>query len=280
LKDKAMSNPECVIEPSSRKLIDWKELWLFRELFYFFAWRDLKVKYKQAVLGVLWVIIQPLLTVVIFSLFFGRALNVPSNDLPYPVFVFSGLILWNLFSFSVSAASGSMVSNSSIIKKIYFPRLIIPISTILATLVDFMISFVVFVFVMIYYGIHVNILSLCVAWLAAFLLTIVSTVGISCWLAALNVKYRDFKFIIPFALQLGLFASPVIYPLSITGTVWFEYVFAVNPMYGAIQLFRLPLSNAEWNIGLVMISVISAFLFLVIGIYYFKKTEAYFADIA
>lgn len=271
---------EITIEPTNRFSIDVNEVWQYHELFYFFTLRDIKVKFKQTVLGVVWVILQPLLTVVIFSLFFGRALQVPSAGLPYPVFVFSGLLLWNVFSTGISGASNSMLSNSNIIKKIYFPRVIIPVSSILVSLVDFAVAFIAFLMVLIYYQVEVNYLRLLGFWPAAILLMLMGTLGISCWLAALNVKYRDIRYVIPFGLQIALFVSPVIYPMSILGEGWIKYVLAINPMYASITLFRSPLISTPVEIDLISVSVLSTFLFFIWGIYYFKKTEAYFADIA
>lgn len=271
---------EYVIESSKRRIIDLKEIWQYRELFYFFTWRDVKVKYKQTALGIVWVVLQPILTVAIFSLFFGRALNVPSAGLPYPVFVFSGLLLWNVFSSGVNTAGNSMLTHAPIIKKIYFPRIIIPISSILVSVIDFLIAFIVFVMMLIYYHVSVDITALSVFWPLAIILTLAGSVGISCWLAALTVKYRDFRFVVPFVLQIALFVSPVIYPTSILKDNLLNYVFALNPMYSAITFFRAPLMQSSLNVNLVLISITSTIFFLFLGISYFKKTEAYFADIA
>lgn len=271
---------EFVIEPSRGKFFDWKELWQYRELFYFFSWRDLKVKYKQTVLGVAWVVLQPLFTVLIFSLFFGRALNVPSLGLPYPVFVFSGLLLWTLFSTSVNNAGNSMMTNAPIIKKIYFPRIIIPVSSILVCCVDFVVTCLVFAGVLLIYQVKPDLWMAVLYWPLSIILMLCGTLGISCWLAALNVKYRDFRYVVPFALQIALFVSPVIYPVSILGTGWVSYLLALNPMYSAIMLFRIPLTGIPTETYPILISVLSTFFFLLLGVYYFKRTEAYFADIA
>jgi lipopolysaccharide transport system permease protein len=271
---------EYIIESKNRKLFNVGELWEYRELFYFFAWRDVKVKYKQTTLGLIWVILQPLTTVIIFSLFFGRALNVPSAGLPYPIFVFSGLLLWNLFSTSINTAGNSMISHAPIIKKIYFPRVIIPISTILVTAIDFLIAFILFVAMMFFYEVNVDFLRLLVFWPSAIILTIFGTVGIVCWLSALTVKYRDFRYVIPFGLQIALFLSPVIYPMGIVKSVYLNYILALNPMYAAITVFRLPLIDQPIDTALLLISCFSAFVFFLFGVFYFKKTEAYFADIA
>lgn len=271
---------EYTIDSSRRKVIDFKELWQYRELFYFFAWRDIKVKYKQTVLGIFWVVLQPVLTVIVFSLFFSKALNVPSIGLPYPVFVFSGLLFWNTFASCVNNAGNSMISNAPIIKKIYFPRLILPVSSILSACIDFLFAFIVLVGVLLYYQVPVNFLSLMIMWPAAIVVMIAGSLGISCLLAALIVKYRDFRYVIPFVLQIGLFVSPVIYPVSILKNEILNYILALNPMYAAIVLFRNPFVNSPMDGMLIGISILSGLVFLVSGILYFKKTEAYFADIA
>jgi lipopolysaccharide transport system permease protein len=271
---------EYIIDSGKRKIFDLKELWQYRELFYFFTWRDLKVKYKQTTLGVFWVVLQPVLTVVIFSLFFGKALNVPSGGLPYPVFVFSGLLLWTVFSSSVSSAGNSMLSNAAIIKKIYFPRIIIPVVAILVSIMDFCIAFVVFIAVLIFYDVHIDVFRMLIFWPSAIVMMIAGTLGISCWLAALNVKYRDIRYVIPFGLQVALFVSPVIYPFSILNNDWINYILALNPMFGVITMFRIPLIGVPEEIHLIFISVASTVVFLMAGVFYFKRTEAYFADIA
>jgi lipopolysaccharide transport system permease protein len=273
-----MENHVEYVIASDRKAVDWKEIWQYRELFYFFTWRDVKVKYKQTVLGVLWVVLQPVVTVVIFSLFFGRALNVPSQGLPYPFFVFSGLLLWTTFSSGITGAGNSMLSHANIIKKIYFPRIIIPISAILVCCIDFLVAFAVFLLMMLFYKITVDPIKLLIFWPAAIAFMFIGTLGIGCWLAALNVKYRDFRYIIPFGLQIALFVSPVLYPVSIINNSWLNYLLALNPMYAAITLFRLPFIDIS-DPGLILTSLTSSLCLLVMGIYYFKKTETLFADI-
>ncbi|WP_236676069.1 ABC transporter permease [Chryseolinea lacunae] len=274
---------ENIISSDRSVILNLSELWSYRELFYFFTWRDVKVKYKQTTLGVIWVVLQPILTVIIFSFFFGRALNVEktSPGLPYPVFVFSGLLLWNFFSSSVNSAGNSMLTNAPIIKKIYFPRIIIPVTALLVSGVDFIVAFVAYVGVLIYYNVHIDFMALLIFWPISIMFLLLGTLGISCWLAALNVKYRDFRYVIPFGLQIALFVSPVIYPASIISERWVNYVLALNPMYAAINFFRVPLTGANSiDIVLMLISSVSSTLFVLLGIYYFKRTEAFFADIA
>jgi lipopolysaccharide transport system permease protein len=274
-----VENVEYIIEPTRKKVFNLKELWQYRELFYFFTWRDVKVKYKETVLGIVWVILQPILSVMIFSVFFGHGLKVPSAGLPYPVFVFSGLLLWTVFSSSINSGGSSMITNAPIIKKIYFPRIIIPISSILVSSIDFLIAFAVFLIMLFYYAVPVDIVTMLYCWPAAIFLMLLGTLGISCWLAALTVKYRDFRFVVPFGLQIALFITPVIYPISILGDTSISTFLAINPMYGAIMLFRVPLGLPVNGLEVLM-SVLSSISFLIWGVYYFRRTEAYFADIA
>lgn len=267
------------IKPVGKLSLGLKELWEFRELFYFFTWRDIKVKYKQTSLGILWAILQPFLLMIVFSLFFGQALNVPSDNIPYPVFVFSGLLLWSVFSSGLANASNSMVSNAGIIKKIYFPRLIIPMSSILVALFDFMMAFVIFIGILIFYHQPVN--SNIILFLPlSILITVLSTFGLGAWLAALNVKYRDFRYVIPFFIQLLLFLTPVIYPVSIIKYQWAQKILSLNPMAGAIELLRSSVTHSALNLQLVATSFIVSLLLFFAGLFYFRKTEYYFADLA
>jgi len=270
---------EFVVDADRRKFFDWKELWTYKELFYFFTWRDIKIKYKQTVLGFAWAILQPLLMMIIFTLFFGKALNIPSQDLPYPIFVFSGLLLWNAFSSGLGSSATSMVNNAQIINKIYFPRLIIPVSSILVALFDFLMGFALFVLLLLFYRQPVSIHVLW-AWPASIVLTIVATVGPGCLLSALNVKYRDFRYVIPFLVQVLFFLTPIIYPVSLIKYPLLQYLLACSPMYAAVQIFRYPLTGSLMDINLIVISTVSALLFLFIGLAYFKRTEDYFADLA
>lgn len=271
---------ELVISAARNRFFNWSEIWHYRELFYFFTWRDIKIKYKQTFLGFLWAVLQPLLMMLVFTLFFGHALHIQTGNIQYPVFVFSGLLLWNMFSSGLSTAATSMVNNSSIIKKIYFPRLIIPVSSILVSLFDFAMAFILFIPLLLFYGQEPGIKSLW-CWPLAVLLTSLSTLGPGAWVAALNVKYRDFRYIIPFLIQILFFVTPVIYPVSMLPYDSLRYVVAMSPMFAAIELFRLPLDQAaspEWP--LIFISILSSVMILIWGIYYFKRTEDFFADIA
>ena len=270
---------EYEIKPHEKLRLGLKELWVFKELFYFFTWRDIKVKYKQTFLGVLWAILQPFLLMVVFSIFFGRALNVPSDNIPYPIFVFSGLMLWNVFSSGLSNAANSMVSNANIIKKIYFPRLIIPMSAILVALFDFIMAFVVYIGLLIYYKSSVNLMIIFYLPLSLFI-TVLTTFGIGTFIAALNVKYRDFRYVIPFLIQILLFVTPVIYPISIIKYRWIKKILSLNPMTGAIDLIRSSVAGTILSWETVIISIFVSIILFLIGLIYFRKTEYYFADLA
>jgi lipopolysaccharide transport system permease protein len=275
-----MTEPiEYTIATSQKSLFNWKELWRYRELFYFFTWRDVKIKYKQTALGFLWAVLQPLLMMTIFTFFFGRALNIPSQNLPYPVYVFSGLLIWNLFSAGLTNSSNSMVNNASIIKKIYFPRLIIPVSAILVALFDFLMAFILFIGVLLYY--HQPVLWEAIfIWPLALLVGVIATLGLGAWLAALNVKYRDFRYVIPFLVQVLFFLTPVIYPISLLKYPLLQHILVCSPMYAAVELFRYPLTGLAPNVYFLTASLLCGFILLLIGIFYFKRTEDFFADFA
>lgn len=270
---------EFKITPPKKVNINLTELWEYRELFYFFTWRDIKVKYKQAVLGSLWAILQPFLTMLIFT-FLGSLLNIPSDGIPYPIFAYSGLMFWTMFASSVSSAGNSMVSNANIIKKIYFPRLIIPISSILVASFDFIMAFLVFIGLLFYFQVEVSILEMVIFIPISFIMTIITAFGLGSFLAALNVKYRDFRYVIPFLVQSLMFLTPVIYPVSIIKYEWAKYLIALNPMSGVINLSRSIIVDKPLDIYLFYISVVSSIVLFFIGLFYFRKTEAYFADIA
>lgn len=273
-------SPEYIIRPPSKFSLNLRELWAYRELFYFFTWRDIKVKYKQTVLGILWAILQPVMMMVVLTLVFGQALGVESDGMPYPVFVYSGLLLWNVFSSGLTGAANSMVDNADMIKKIYFPRLIIPMSAILVAAFDFLIALLVYVGLLIYFQQSVDVGKILVFLPLSLLLTIITTFGLGCLLAAFNVKYRDFRYIVPFFIQFLLFVNPVMYSTSIFKSDLAQYLIALNPMAGAINMSRFAFINAPVRWDLIAISTASAFVLLIIGVYTFRKMEAYFADIA
>ncbi len=258
-------------------VVDFRELWAYRELFYFLVWRDLKVRYKQTVLGVAWAIIQPLFTMLIFTLFFGRLAGVPSEDVPYPVFVYAGLLLWTFFANAVTTSGNSLVGNANLLSKVYFPRLFIPSAAVGAGLVDLAIAFVILVGLMIYYSVVVTwgILMLPVL----VLLTTLLAVGVGTWLSALNVKYRDIRFALPFLIQIWMFVSPIIYPPSFVPEKW-RWLLALNPLTGIIDSFRVSLfSHREFNWGMLAISTVITLALLAYSAYAFWRMEENFADI-
>lgn len=270
---------ERVIDANAKALFNWKELWDYRELFYFFTWRDIKIKYKQTLLGFLWAVLQPLIMMLIFTYFFSKALNVPSQNLVPQIFIFSGLLPWNLFSSGLTNAANSMVNNANILKKIYFPRLVVPVSAIFVALFDFLMSFIVFVFLLIFYRQPVSLAALW-SWPAAVIISVLACLGPGSLLASLNVKYRDFRYVIPFLVQVMFFLTPILYPVSFLSNPLLQFLVSLSPMYAAIELFRLPLTGvASINMMFLGISCVSAIFFLTIGITYFKRTEEFFADL-
>jgi lipopolysaccharide transport system permease protein len=274
------NNVGYVIEPPGKFDLKAGELWQYRELFYFFTLRDVKVKYKQAALGFLWAVLQPLAMMVVFTLVFGVGLKVETDGVPYPIFAYSGLLMWNVFSSGLLGASNSMVGNAHIIKKIYFPRLIIPMSAILGSVFDFLMALVVYVGLLVYYHQHVVFWKLICLLPLSLLMTVVATFGLGTLLAALNVKYRDVQYVIPFLIQFLMFVNPVVYSSSIFKSEWAQYVIALNPMAGAINLSRAAFLDGAIRWDLVGISGLSAVFWLFLGVYVFRRMEAYFADLA
>jgi lipopolysaccharide transport system permease protein len=273
---------EYEIKPVNKISLNLKEVWEYKELFYFFTWRDVKVKYKQTVLGFAWAVLQPTLMMLVFTFLFGKAIGAQSNiSLPYPVFVYTGLMLWGIFSGGLQAAGNSMVSNANIIKKIYFPRLIIPMSSILVSVFDFLMTLLPFAALLLYYRVPVDWLRFIMFFPLSFLIILLTTLGLGCFLAALNVKYRDFRYVLPFMIQFLMFASPVIYPVSIVSNETVRLLLSLNPISIAIDMFRVVFDpTASVNYQTIAIGLLLAFFFLLTGIYYFRKTEAYFADLA
>jgi lipopolysaccharide transport system permease protein len=253
------------------------ELWTYRELLFYFVWRDIKVRYKQTILGASWAIIQPFFTMVIFSLFFGRLAQVPSDGLPYPIFSFAALVPWTFFTNALTQASNSLVTNSNMLKKIYFPRPTIPIATVLAGLVDFGLAFVVLLGMMVFYGIAPTLNAL---WLPLFLLLAVCTaMGAGFWLSALNVQFRDVRYAVPFITQAWLFATPIAYPSSIVPDRW-RPIYALNPMVGVVEGFRWALLGTDTAPSLmIIVSSLVSLLLLVSGFFYFRRMERSFADV-
>ena len=256
---------------------DIKEIWEYRELLYFFTWRDLKVRYKQTAIGVLWAIFQPFITMVVFTVFFGGLLKIPSDGVPYPIFVYTGLLFWQFFSGALSDTSDVLVLNKAIITKVYFPRLILPLSSVLVKFVDFAIASIILIGMMFYYGYTPHLLGLLIIPLL-LIITFMAAVGLGLFLASINVKYRDVRYVLPFFIQILMFITPVIYSASILGK--YSWIMALNPMMGVIQSARAALlGTAVLNWILVSISLVATFILMLLGIYIFKKTERYFADI-
>ncbi len=271
-------NTTTVIKPKKTfSLDDIREIWQFKELFYFLTWRDIKVRYKQTTIGILWALFQPFMTMVVFSLFFGKLAKMPSDGIPYPIFVYTGLLLWQFFSGSLGEISNSLVANKSIITKVYFPRLILPISATITKFVDFVIASFILVGLMIYYGYTPNLAGLLILPIL-LAITFVAATGFGLLLASINVQYRDVRYVLPFFIQTMLYLTPVIYPASITGK--YSWLLALNPMTGVIKAARAAiLGNAPINWTLLAISSGACLFMTVIGVIYFKKAERIFSDI-
>jgi lipopolysaccharide transport system permease protein len=269
---------ETVIRPKKIfSLEDIREVWRYKELLYFFVWRDLKVRYKQTFIGVAWAIFQPFITMVVFSVFFGGLAKIPSDGVPYPIFVYVGLLFWQFFSSALSDTSNALISNQAIVTKVYFPRLILPISSVVTKFIDFAVATLILVGLMIYYGYMPHISGLLIIPLL-LLITFMASVGIGLFLASINVKYRDVRYALPFFIQIMLFLTPVIYPASIAGK--YSFILALNPMMGVIQGARAALlGTTPINWALINISLVGTLILMVFGVYIFKKTERYFADI-
>ena len=254
-----------------------RDVWQYRELLYFLVWRDVKVRYKQTALGAAWAIIQPFLTMVVFSIFFGRLAKMPSDGTPYPIFAFAALVPWTFFVYGLTNASNSLVSNANLLKKVYFPRLIMPMAAVVAGLVDFLLAFVVLVAMMTFYGISPS--GRMLAIVPFLLLAMVTSLGVALWLSALNVEFRDVRYVIPFFTQFWLFLTPIAYPSSLLSEPW-RTLYGINPMVGVVEGFRWALLNTNTGPGLMLVvSSIVAVAILVGGAYYFRRMEATFADV-
>jgi lipopolysaccharide transport system permease protein len=269
--------PTLVIRPPRKWVpVDFKELWAYRELIGAFTMRDVKLRYKQTGLGIAWAVLQPLLTMVIFTIFFGGLAHIPSDGVPYPLFVLSALLPWTLFAEGLTRSTTTMVTNANIMTKVYFPRLIMPIASIISPLVDFAVSFIILLAMMVYYGVAP---TLNVIFLPLFiLLALATSLGVGLWLSALNVKYRDFQYTVPFLIQIWMFASPVVYSSSLVPAslrVWY----GLNPMAGVIEGFRWALLGNGTPSAMILVSVGMVIVLLVSGMFYFRRMEQYYADI-
>lgn len=271
--------PEILIQPSkgwvSLKL---RELWEYRELLYFLIWRDIKVRYKQTVLGAAWAVIQPFFTMVVFSLFFGKLAKVPSDGIPYPIFSYAALVPWTFFANGLGQASNSLVGAARMIKKIYFPRLAMPIATVLGGIVDFGLAFIVLLGMMLFYGIAPTANML---WLPLFLLlALITCLGASLWLSAMNVQFRDVRYTVPFITQFWMFATPIAYPSSLIEDPIWRMLYGINPMVGVIEGFRWALLGTDTAPGpIIIVSVLAALVLFIGGAFYFRRMEKTFADV-
>jgi len=272
------SSHKLVIEAGRTELHYWKDLWRFRELLYFLSWRDILVRYKQTVIGVAWSLIRPVLTMIVFTVIFGKLAKFPSGNAPYAILVYAAMLPWQFFANALSESSNSLISNANMISKVYFPRLIVPGSAVIVSLVDFLISFVVLVVLMAWYQFMP---SWRIVMVPLFLvMALLASLGFSLWLSALNVKYRDFRYIVPFIVQFGLYVSPVGFSSSVVPEKW-RLLYALNPMVGVIDGFRWAILGGEAQIYWpgFLLSTSLVLLILYGGVRYFRKTERIFADI-
>ena len=269
---------ELLIEPNRPALHYWRDVWRYRELFWFLAWRDILVRYKQTVIGIAWSVLRPLLTMIVFTIIFGSLAKLPSDGVPYPLLVFAAMLPWNFFTNALSEGSNSLIGNANLLTKVYFPRIIIPAGSIIVGLIDFFISLVIMAVLMLWYGYLPDwrIITLPLFLLLASL----PVAGAGLWFAALNVKYRDFRYVVPFMLQFGLYVSPVGFASSIVPEKW-RLLYALNPMVGVIDGFRWALLKG--SVGLywpgIILSTVLSLLLLITGVWYFRKTERILADV-
>ena len=267
-----------LIEAGRTELHYWKDLWHFRELFYFLSWRDILVRYKQTAIGIAWSVIRPLMTMVVFTVVFGKLAKLPSEGAPYPMLVYLAMLPWQFFANSLTESSNSLITNANMLSKVYFPRIIMPASAVIVSLVDCLISFVILVVLMIWYQF---IPDWRIVTLPFFLLlALIASLGFGFWLAALNVKYRDFRYIVPFIVQFGLYVSPVGFSTNVVPEKW-RLVYSLNPMVGVIDGFRWAILGGDVKIYWqgFFLSTGLVFILFIAGVSYFRKTERYFADI-
>ncbi len=274
----ALPLPVIRVEPSHGWVsLRLGEVWAARDLLYFLVWRDVKVRYKQTALGVAWAILQPFMAMVIFSVFFGRLAKMPSAGVPYPIFAYAALLPWQFFASALAESSNSLVSNKSLITKVYFPRIIVPAASVFAALVDLCVAFVVLLGMMVYYGVAPTPRLLVLPFLVAF--AVLTALAVGLWLSALNVKYRDVRYVIPFITQFWLFATPIAYPSDMVPAAY-RGIYGLNPMAGVVEGFRWAVLGTQTSIGAVMIASIAAVIVLFFGgLAYFRRTEKYFADL-
>jgi lipopolysaccharide transport system permease protein len=267
-----------IIEAGRTEKQYWQDIWKYRELFYFLAWRDILVRYKQTFIGIAWALIRPLLTMIVFTVVFGSIAKLPSQGVPYPILVFSAMLPWQFFSNSLSECSNSLITNSNLISKIYFPRLIVPTSAVVVSFVDFLISGMILLGLMAWYNFVPSWRILTLPFFIA--IAFAASMGAGLWLASLNVKYRDFRYIVPFIVQFGLYISPVGFSSNIVPEKW-RFLYSLNPMVGVIDGFRWAILGTQYNIYLpgFLLSLFIVAFFVITGIWYFRKTEQTFADV-
>ncbi|MBE2192956.1 MAG: ABC transporter permease [Anaerolinea sp.] len=271
--------PYLHIKPSKGWVsLQLRELWKYRELLYFLTWRDIKVRYKQTVIGAAWAILQPVMTMIVFSIFFGGLAKMPSDGVPYPIFSYAALVPWTFFAHGLGQASNSLVGSSNLIKKIYFPRLIIPLSSVMSGVIDFLLAFAVLIVMMLMFGI---VPTVNVIWLPLLvLLAMVTSLGIGLWLSALNVEFRDIRYIIPFLTQFWMFLTPIVYPASLIENPTIRALYGLNPMTGVVEGFRWALLGTDTAPGaVILVSSTAAVLLLISGAFYFRRMEKNFADV-
>jgi lipopolysaccharide transport system permease protein len=269
--------PATVIEPSSGWVpVRLSAVWEFRELLYFLIWRDVKVRYKQTVLGASWAILQPFFTMLIFSIFFGKLAGMPSDGVPYPLFAYVALVPWTFFASGLTLSSNSLVANQALLRKVYFPRLVIPIAAVASGVIDFAIAFVVLVGMIVWYGI---VPTSSIVWLPAlFVLALVTALGAGLWFSALNVLYRDIQYVVPFLVQVWLYCTPIVYPSSLVPARW-RALYAINPMVGVVEGFRWALLGTGTQPGpMILVSALAAIALLVGGMFFFRRMERSFSD--
>jgi lipopolysaccharide transport system permease protein len=257
--------------------LDLREMWRYRELLFFFIWRDIKVRYKQTLLGASWAILQPVFTMIVFSIFFGRLAKIPSDGIPYPIFSYAGLLPWTFFAAGLANGANSLVRDANLVKRVYFPRLITPVSAVVGGLPDFLLAFLVLIVMMIYYGLFPTLAS--VIWLPiSSLLALVTALGVGLWLAALNALYRDIRYIVPFLTQFWMYATPVVYPSSLLEEPW-RTLYGLNPMVSVVEGFRWSLlGQSEPRLSMFALSLVTSLILLVSGAYFFRRMEPQFAD--
>lgn len=269
--------PLVIIQPSKNWVaLNLRDLWHYRDLLYILTERDIKVRYKQTILGALWAIVQPLSTMLVFSLFFGKLVGVASDNIPYPIFAYAGLLPWTFFANAVNNSGNSLVGNSSLITKVYFPRMIIPMASVASGILDFAVAFILLILLMLYYGIGLTANILLLPLLV--LLTTTLAIGVGMWMSALNVKYRDIRHALPFAIQIGMFLTPIIYPSSLITGNW-RYVLAINPMAGQIEAYRSAIFGLPFDWFSLGISTVITAAILIYAAFNFKRMEKQFADI-